>query len=86
MKNTSIRFVTPNTPEELDALRGIFREYAAGLAIDLCFQGFAAELAELPGDYAQPRGMLLLALVDDALAGCCALRPLDAVDYATPAR
>ena len=81
MKNTSIRFVTPNTPEELDALRGIFREYAAGLAIDLCFQGFAAELAELPGDYAQPRGMLLMALVDEELAGCCALRPLDAVDY-----
>ena len=74
MNTPSVRFATPNTPEELTALRGIFREYAAGLAIDLCFQGFAAELAELPGDYAPPRGMLLMALVDEELAGCCALR------------
>lgn len=62
-------------------LRGIFREYAASLQIDLCFQGFDAELKELPGQYAGPRGALLLAYVDDELAGCCALRPLDAVDY-----
>ncbi|WP_370654647.1 GNAT family N-acetyltransferase [Rhodoferax sp.] len=63
------------------ALRGIFREYADSLQIDLCFQGFEEELAHLPGEYAQPRGALLMALVDDELAGCCALRPLDATDY-----
>ena len=32
-----------------------------------------------------PRGALLLALVDGAVAGCCALRPLDDVDYANAA-
>lgn len=81
MKLPSIQFVTPHTPEELGALRDIFHEYAAGLDVDLCFQGFAAELAALPGEYAEPRGALLMALVDEELAGCCALRPLDAVDY-----
>ncbi|MDO9165882.1 MAG: GNAT family N-acetyltransferase [Rhodoferax sp.] len=81
MKIPSIRFITPNTPEEMVALRGIFREYADSLQIDLCFQGFEEELAHLPGEYAQPRGALLMALVDDELAGCCALRPLDATDY-----
>ena len=81
MNTASIRFVSPSTPEELDTLRGIFREYAAGLQIDLCFQGFEAELAALPGEYVAPRGALLMALVNDELAGCCALRPLDSVDY-----
>ncbi|MES2946106.1 MAG: GNAT family N-acetyltransferase [Pseudomonadota bacterium] len=76
-----IEFITPETPEELDATRLVFREYAEQLGIDLCFQNFDAELASLPGDYAAPRGALLLVLVDGDIAGCCALRPLDNVDY-----
>ncbi|MFM2058802.1 MAG: hypothetical protein RLY71_3187 [Pseudomonadota bacterium] len=65
----------------LDAAREIFREYAASLGIDLCFQGFDAELARLPGEYAQPEGLLLLALVDGEIAGCGAFRRLTDVDY-----
>lgn len=81
MNSRNIRFVTPTSDVELELLRGIFCEYAASLQVDLCFQDFESELAELPGQYAPPRGALLLALVDEQLAGCCALRPLDAVDY-----
>lgn len=73
--------MTPTTREALDATRAIFREYAQGLGVDLCFQGFEQELATLPGEYAPPRGALLLARVDGQVAGCCALRPLDASDY-----
>lgn len=65
----------------MDAARGIFQEYADTLGVDLCFQSFDTELAGLPGEYAEPRGALMLAHVDGALAGCCALRPLDNVDY-----
>lgn len=58
-----IVLITPHAPDELDALRAVFTEYAGGLGIDLSFQNFAEELAALPGDYAEPRGALLLALV-----------------------
>jgi putative acetyltransferase len=71
----------PETPRDLEEARAIFREYAEGLGVDLCFQDFEQELATLPGDYAAPRGALFLARVDGALAGCCALRPLDNADY-----
>ena len=76
-----IQFITPATPDEWDATRLIFREYARSLGVDLCFQNFEAELDGLPGDYAEPRGALRLALVDGQVAGCCALRALDNVDY-----
>jgi putative acetyltransferase len=65
----------------MEATRDIFREYAQTLGVDLCFQGFDAELAGLPGEYAEPRGALLLAMVEGEIAGCCALRALDTVDY-----
>ena len=81
MDKPQITLLTPSTAEEIEATRSIFREYAGSLSIDLCFQDFEAELAALPGEYAPPRGCLLLAHIDDAIAGCCALRPLDNADY-----
>ena len=76
-----INFIVPDTAPELDATRRIFQEYAESLLVDLCFQDFSNELSNLPGEYAAPRGSLLIALVDGAVAGCCALRALDAADY-----
>ena len=81
MNTRSIDIVTPQTANELDTLRDIFREYAASLKVDLCFQGFDQELATLPGEYAEPRGALLMATVYGVVAGCCALRPLDNLDF-----
>ena len=62
--------------EDAKQARGLFREYEAWLGLDLCFQNFERELAELPGAYASPTGRLLLAYEDDQLAGCVALRKL----------
>ncbi|MFM0042365.1 GNAT family N-acetyltransferase [Paraburkholderia sediminicola] len=64
-------------PEQLDVVRAIFREYADSLGIDLGFQNFESELAELPGKFAAPRGRVLLALNNGNVIGCVAMRPLD---------
>jgi putative acetyltransferase len=64
--------------DSIAAVRTLLREYQEALGIDLDFQGFEAELETLPGDYASPRGRLLLALVNDAVAGCVAMRPMTA--------
>jgi putative acetyltransferase len=66
------------TPDDIDAARALFLEYATWLNVDLCFQGFDEELATLPGAYAPPQGRLLLADGPDGPFGCIALRPLAA--------
>jgi ribosomal protein S18 acetylase RimI-like enzyme len=63
---------------DLETVRELFREYSQQIGVDLCFQDFAAELAGLPGDYAEPNGTLLLGEKDGAAAGCVAVRRWDA--------
>ncbi len=70
----AIRIVPARTAVQIAAARELIAEYAAALGRDLSFQGFAEELAGLPGEYAPPRGCLLLARVEGAPAGCVALR------------
>lgn len=65
-------------PEDAETVRQLFRDYANWLALDLDFQDFEAELAALPGKYAEPGGIVLLAFDPEGAAlGCVAMRPLE---------
>ncbi|HXQ72415.1 MAG TPA: GNAT family N-acetyltransferase [Pyrinomonadaceae bacterium] len=71
-----LRLTQAATPSDIEQARELFKEYEASLGISLCFQNFAEELANLPGDYAPPRGRLLLAREIEQVMGCVALRPV----------
>lgn len=66
------------TAEDVLRVRELFREYEASLGVSLCFQNFEQELAALPGEYVPPDGQLLLAEEGAEVAGCVALRRIDA--------
>ena len=61
---------------KLPFIRELLTEYANSIDINLCFQSFDRELAELPGRYAPPEGRLLLAMENEQPAGCVALRKI----------
>ena len=71
-----MQIVAGHSVEHVPVVRALFEEYAAALGVDLAFQDFERELAELPGEYAPPGGRLLLALGPEP-AGCVALRPYE---------
>ena len=71
-----MRVIAAHSAEHLAIARQLFEEYAAALGIDLCFQNFGVELANLPGEYAPPEGRLFLAQAEDGFAGCVALRKI----------
>jgi ribosomal protein S18 acetylase RimI-like enzyme len=76
-RETTIVITPAASDADIADTRLLFQEYAEQLGVDLCFQGFAQELAGLPGEYAAPGGALLLARQGADLAGCVALRKLD---------
>ncbi|MEP6636371.1 MAG: GNAT family N-acetyltransferase [Acidobacteriota bacterium] len=71
-----MEIIQAQSQADIERARELFEEYVTWLGINLCFQNYDKELAELPGDYAPPHGRLLLTLVDGVVAGCVALRSL----------
>ncbi len=66
-----------SSAEDIEIVRRLFREYQSSLSIDLCFQNFESELADLPGKYAPPEGRLYLAFDGGEIAGCAGLRKIE---------
>lgn len=48
-----MQLVAGHDPQYLPIVRTLFREYANAIKVDLCFQDFERELAELPEKYAR---------------------------------
>lgn len=72
----TLRLRPAESPQDMDTVRALFREYQALLGVDLCFQHFEDELLNLPGAYAPPGGALILAENGGGAAlGCVGLRP-----------
>jgi len=71
-----LQILQTHNDEMVGEARALFREYETWLGMDLCFQNFEQEVAELPGKYAPPSGRLYLAYVDNQLAGCIAMRAI----------
>jgi GNAT superfamily N-acetyltransferase len=77
MTASQVDITQVRAPADIACVRELFHEYAVAIGVDLEYQGFNAELAALPGQYAPPAGDLLLAKVNGEVAGCVALRALD---------
>ena len=73
---SGITIETATTPEAFEIGRGLICEYADWLGVDLCFQGYEEELANLDTVYGLPAGRLFLALEEEKAAGCIGLRSL----------
>ena len=76
-KQTLTRIIHARTQEHYQWVRKLFQQYADYLGVNLEFQGFSQELANLPGDYAPPQGCILMAVKAQEFVGCVALRPLE---------
>jgi len=71
---TTIRIAEARWPDDRETVEALFREYVASLAEDISFQNVDDELAGLPGKYARPGGVVLIAWDGDAPAGAVAYR------------
>ena len=74
---TQLRITEARWPHDRALVETLFREYVDSLDADISFQDVASELAGLPGKYARPEGVVLIAWLGDEAAGCVALRPLE---------
>lgn len=71
-----MKFSIIDGASSLGDVRSLLLEYGEQFHFGVCFNDFQKELDELPGEYAEPRGCILIAKADDGEpAGCVALKP-----------
>ena len=64
-------------PADRTALVALIREYAAWLAIDMSFQNFDDEMAQIDTEYSLPKGLLWALQDGDKIVGCVGFKRLD---------
>ena len=73
----TVRITEARWPDDRATVEALFREYIASLTEDISFQNPDDELAGLPGKYARPGGVVLIAWDGAAAAGAIAYRMLE---------
>ncbi|MBC7720858.1 MAG: GNAT family N-acetyltransferase, partial [Pedobacter sp.] len=71
----SIKHITKKDAD-LDAAVQLFKDYAAELNVNLCFQSFDAELEDPLKKYGSPNGALFLGYFNNEPVACIALQPI----------
>jgi len=74
MTRAPIRISEARWPHDRERVEALFREYVASLTEDISFQNPDDELAALPGKYARPGGVVLIAWDGAQAAGAIAYR------------
>lgn len=69
-------FIEAATPQQWEAARILFLEYANSLHFSLCFQGFSKEIEDLPAEYSPPEGCIIICYIGGKPVGCAGLRLL----------
>jgi len=77
MSKGQIRISEARWPDDRATVETLFREYVASLAEDISFQDFESEFAGLPGKYARPTGVVLIAQDGEQAAGTIAYRMVE---------
>ena len=77
MKIAEIRIAEAVWPKDRAPIARLMREYIETLQADISFQDFESEYASLPGKYARPEGVVLLAWASDEAVGIAAYRPFE---------
>src|SRR3954453_8084489 len=73
----SLRITEARWPEDRATVVALFGEYIASLAEDISFQNVDDELTTLPGKYARPGGVVLIARDGAQAAGAVAYRMVE---------
>src|SRR5256885_3354655 len=73
----ALRIAEARWPDDRAIVEALFREYVTSLAEDIGFQNVDDELASLPGKYARPTGVVLIAREDARAAGAVAYRMVE---------
>jgi putative acetyltransferase len=76
MKIAGIRITEAVWPADRAPIARLMREYIEALDADIDFQDFESEHASLPGKYARPEGVVLIAWTPDEACGIVAYRRL----------
>ena len=73
----ALRITEARWPDDRATVEALFGEYVSSLAEDISFQNVDDELATLPGKYARPGGVVLIARDGDEAAGAVAYRMVE---------